>query len=383
VPELIRRWVPFSSVVVIAALLQWLVACRLARLEAIASSPARRRMLFVGAGLLCVFVVSLPFFYGTNLFVLLPQTGAEWVLAVGLFWCLVVFSSAVPAFVWRTGHFDPSRRRLLRAGSAAVALFPMTAAGAGVVVARGIMVLRQIDVPVPGLPRDLEGLRIAQLTDIHFGTFFDHRDLARAIAMANETRPHLAVVTGDLITRRGDDLEACLNLLRTLRSDAGVLACHGNHEQYAGVRREATQLAARRGIRCLRAQAETLQFGTARLNVAGYDYQSKDSHYLPGAERLVRADATNLLLSHNPDVFPRAANAGFQVTLSGHTHGGQVTVEILNEQLNVARFFTPYVYGLYREGGSSIYVSGGLGTVGAPVRLGAPPEVTLIRLCAV
>jgi predicted MPP superfamily phosphohydrolase len=66
--------------------------------------------------------------------------------------------------------------------------------------------------------------------------------------------------------------------------------------------------------------------------------------------------------------------------LGGHTHGGQVTVEILNQNLNIARFFTPYVAGLYRLNGSSCYVNSGVGTIGMPVRLGAPPEITLLRL---
>jgi predicted MPP superfamily phosphohydrolase len=92
---------------------------------------------------------------------------------------------------------------------------------------------------------------------------------------------------------------------------------------------------------------------------------------------------TNILLSHNPDVFPVAADLGFQATLSGHTHGGQITVEILNRNLSVARFYTPYVYGLYRRSRSTIYVTRGIGTVGLPARLGARPEVALIRLCAI
>ena len=91
--------------------------------------------------------------------------------------------------------------------------------------------------------------------------------------------------------------------------------------------------------------------------------------------------ALNLLLSHNPDVFPTAVKKGFDLTISGHTHGGQVRVEILRQDLNVARFFTPYVDGLYREGRSSIFVSRGIGTIGMPARLGAPPEVALLRLC--
>jgi predicted MPP superfamily phosphohydrolase len=77
-----------------------------------------------------------------------------------------------------------------------------------------------------------------------------------------------------------------------------------------------------------------------------------------------------------------AAAQGYDLTIAGHTHGGQVDVEILNQHWNVARYFTPYVLGLYSAGKSSVYVSSGLGTIGVPVRLGAPPEVSLLQLCA-
>jgi predicted MPP superfamily phosphohydrolase len=75
-----------------------------------------------------------------------------------------------------------------------------------------------------------------------------------------------------------------------------------------------------------------------------------------------------------------AARQGFQVTIAGHTHGGQVRVEILHQDFNIARFYTPYVDGLYRDGASSIFVSRGIGTIGLPARLGSPPEVALLRL---
>jgi predicted MPP superfamily phosphohydrolase len=88
-------------------------------------------------------------------------------------------------------------------------------------------------------------------------------------------------------------------------------------------------------------------------------------------------------MSHNPDVFGVARKQGWNLTLAGHTHGGQVNIEILEQDLNLVRVFvTPYVYGLYQEGGASIYVTRGIGTVGVPARVGAPPEVALIRLCA-
>ena len=122
------------------------------------------------------------------------------------------------------------------------------------------------------------------------------------------------------------------------------------------------------------AQARQLRFGAAAINFAGVDYQRFNSLYLVGAEQLVAPGAVNILLSHNPDVFPVAAAQGYDLTIAGHTHGGQVDVEILHQHFNVARYFTPYVLGLYREGASSVYVSSGIGTIGVPIRLGAPPE---------
>jgi len=121
----------------------------------------------------------------------------------------------------------------------------------------------------------------------------------------------------------------------------------------------------------------------APVNLAGVDYQRMRRPYLRNAERLVDPTAFNVLLSHNPDVFPVAVAKGFSLTVAGHTHGGQITVEILDQPVTIPRFFTPYIYGLYPENGGFLYVSRGIGTVALPARLGAPPEVSLIRLCAI
>jgi predicted MPP superfamily phosphohydrolase len=104
--------------------------------------------------------------------------------------------------------------------------------------------------------------------------------------------------------------------------------------------------------------------------------------YLVGAGVENEARCLNVLLSHNPDVFPVAAAQGHDVTISGHTHGGQITMDVPGLPLNVARFYTPYIHGTYQHGSSLLYVSRGIGTVAIPIRLGAPPEVNLIRLCA-
>jgi predicted MPP superfamily phosphohydrolase len=125
-----------------------------------------------------------------------------------------------------------------------------------------------------------------------------------------------------------------------------------------------------------------VRFGDASINFAGVDYQQFGRPYLVGAQQYVAPGMVNILLSHNPDVFPIAARQGYDLTLAGHTHGGQVNFEILHKNVDIALAFTPYVRGFYKKGNSSIYVSSGIGTIGVPVRVGAPPEVSLIELCA-
>jgi predicted MPP superfamily phosphohydrolase len=167
-----------------------------------------------------------------------------------------------------------------------------------------------------------------------------------------------------------------------LKADAGVYGCMGNHEVFAEAERYTQVAAARVGIRFLRGRSEPLRFGNARLELAGVDYQpiSQKAHYLESAGKLVRPEAFNVLLSHNPDVFPTAAKQGYQLVLGGHTHGGQVAIEILHSSINPARFFTPYVQGMYRLPGSTEYVTRGIGTIGIPVRIGSPPEISMLRL---
>jgi predicted MPP superfamily phosphohydrolase len=287
----------------------------------------------------------------------------------------------------RTRSFDPSRRRLINAAGGALLASPFLIVGYGALVERTRFRVREVDLPVPGIHPDLDGIRLLQLTDIHLSAFLSPQELERVIHAANETRPHLAFVTGDMISMPGDPLDACLRLLSTLKADAGIYGCLGNHERFSRAEHYATEQGARLGIRILRGQRASLRFGSAAMNVAGVDYQPMShSHtgYLRHADTLLAPGAFNVLLSHNPDVFPTAAAQGYDLTVAGHTHGGQVNIEILSREFNPARFFTPYVSGLYQlpQGTrrASAYVSRGIGTIGIPARLGAPPEITVLRL---
>jgi uncharacterized protein len=316
----------------------------------------------------------------------LPSWGRGLVIAWALLSMLWITALVAAHFlsrtVTRTGKpLSVPRRTFLNTIHTALFAVPPVVVGYGTFIQRRQVQLREERIVSPNLPADLDGIRIVQLTDIHRGPFLSRQQLDWAVQIANETRAHFAIVTGDLISSGLDPLDDCLDSLARLRADAGVFGCLGNHEIYAGAVKYTEREAASRGIRFLRHAAEPLRFGNAKLNLAGVDYQMFRRPYLKGAEHLIAPDAYNVLLSHNPDVFPIAAKQGYDLTISGHTHGGQIRVEILTADLNVARMFTPYVDGVYRQGKSSAFVSRGLGTIGLPTRLGAPPEVALLHLC--
>ncbi|MBZ5673048.1 MAG: metallophosphoesterase [Acidobacteriia bacterium] len=317
---------------------------------------------------------------------LFPPWWADWGRGLIFTWAFVSIFLMVAILISRRwlrveSLQSPARRAFLHTTRAALFCTPVIATGYGVFIQRVNLSLREQDLMFPDLPKDLDGLRLVQVTDIHLSPFLSERVLARAVDMANETRAHLALVTGDLISTARDPLDICLRQLSRLRADAGVFGCLGNHEIYANAEDYVEQQGARMGHRYLRHRAEGLKFGQATLNLAGVDYQASRKPYLVGAEGMVAPGAFNVLLSHNPDVFPVAARQGYQLTIAGHTHGGQVRIEILRQDLNIARFFTPYVDGLYRRDDAAVFVSRGIGTIALPARLGAPPEVNLLRLC--
>lgn len=309
----------------------------------------------------------------------LVATGNIWGMAAVVSLAIyLLFASFVPK---RDTRHSPDRRRLIHAAGTVAVAAPFAAAAFGAIVERTDFHVQEVDFPIPGLHPDFEGFRIGQLSDLHVSPWLSPRDAGRAVDMLNETKPHLTLVTGDLITQRGDPLDAAIREIARLRADEGILGCLGNHERYAGCQQYETREVARYGIRMLRGESQVVRRGNGALNIAGVDYQSRrDGPYLTNAEQMIVPGMTNLLLSHNPDVFPAAVQKGFDAVISGHTHGGQVTVEYLNQTLNLARFATPFVAGLYRLRGRSCYVTAGIGTIALPVRIGAPPEITVLRL---
>jgi len=302
---------------------------------------------------------------------------------------------------------DPSRRSFFQTASYVAGAVPFMGALYGFAAERLQFRVERVEVPIADLPPALDGLRIAQLSDIHIGPYLPRDQVRRAAEMAKELDPHLAVVTGDFITGTRDPLEACVEELARLRAPLGVWGCNGNHEIYADCEARAQQLFRQAGARLLRQENVELVWNGQPFNLIGVDYQrtrtlsGRRAIMLENLEPLVRRDVPNILLSHNPNSFPRAAELGIELTLAGHTHGGQIQVEILESRFSAAQFITEFIAGLYHRplrwlsdrpasdfsarimnsnNQSILYVNRGLGTVGAPVRIGVPPEITLLTL---
>lgn len=312
---------------------------------------------------------------------------------------------------------DPGRRYFFRAATAAAGAAPFLGAMYGFAAERLNYQVRRIEIPIHNLPPALDGMQIVQISDIHLSGYMSRAQVRRAVDMANDLGADLAVVTGDLITGSGDPIADCVEEISRLHAPLGTWGCNGNHEIYAHAEDEAAYLYSQAGMKMLRQQNAQITFKGASFNLLGVDYQRERTprgqrqQTLSRVEPLVRRDMPNILLSHNPNTFNRAAELGIELSLAGHTHGGQIQVEILDHRLSPARFITDYIAGLYQRplfapapneraaSGSSatrsfspslfastsapmahIYVNRGLGTVGAPVRLGVPPEISLIIL---
>jgi predicted MPP superfamily phosphohydrolase len=322
-------------------------------------------------------------------------------IAVESVGAIELITNAAARLRWGTTlEFDPSRRTFFRYAATLAGSVPFLAATYGFASTRLRYTIHRVDVPVANLPKELDGLRIAQLSDIHIGDYMTPDEIARAVEMANDLQPDISVVTGDFVSTVGDPLDACIMELSRLRAPLGVWGCNGNHEIYAGVEDEAARLFHQKGMRLLRARNAVVEHNRAAFNLIGVDYQrdhmvggESPGPMLAEIEHLILRDMPNILLSHNPNSFHRAAELGIELSLAGHTHGGQVKFEIVDHSVNPARLITPFVAGLYHlpmanghapaANGSqkaALYVNRGLGTIGFPVRLGVPPEITLLTL---
>ena len=257
----------------------------------------------------------------------------------------------------------------------------LTLAVWGVYVRRRFVVVRRIDVPVRGLPKPFEGYRIAQLSDLHVGSLWP---LGRAQAWSRkvaEIAPDMVALTGDYVTSGTAFHADIATLLSGMTAKDGTFAVLGNHDYFGDAEPLATLLRAG-GVRLLRNENVTVERGGERLVVAGVDdtwtRRADVDRTMAGRDPSLAVVA----LAHDPQLFPKLAAAGAALVLSGHTHWGQVAVPFWPARFNLSRLSYRFHAGVYRDGDAMLYVNPGLGTTGPPIRLGAAPEITVLRLCA-
>jgi len=282
---------------------------------------------------------------------------------------------------------SPGRRRFLEQTAIALSAAPFVAGTYGLFYGRLNLETAHQRIRLGRLPKAFEGFRIVQLSDLHISPFMSAEEIRRYVVIANQLKGDLVVLTGDFLTWDHAAEGAVVQALSALKAPFGVFGCLGNHEIYTETQESITRLFATEGIHILRQARMPLQTGGEALNLIGVDFQGNhdgpdwpQSAYLRGVDRLMMPDTANILLSHNPNSFARAAELGIDFTLAGHTHGGQLSLEFLHRGLCLSRFQTPYVSGWYEKTGSQIYVNRGIGTIGFPIRLGARPEITVFEL---
>jgi hypothetical protein len=230
------------------------------------------------------------------------------------------------------------------------------------------------------LPPALDGLRVAQLSDLHHSPFTGREQIERAIATANSLEPDIIALTGDYVSHERSFAAPCAEMLGKLKARYGVFAVLGNHDHWTDAPL-ITDLFRAEGIRVLINEGFRFDAGGGSFWLAGVDDTMVGLEDLPRALAGSRPDEMKLVLAHNPVILRRAARVGVDLVLSGHTHGGQVTLR--SEKSASGRPRRRILRGLARRGDTQIYVSRGLGTVVLPVRYGAPPEVSLLELrCA-
>jgi predicted MPP superfamily phosphohydrolase len=276
-----------------------------------------------------------------------------------------------------------TRRQFLRwaAAASAVAL-----AGDSILLEPNRPRIVRQDFFLPRWPERMNGFTIALLSDFHYDPYFSAHPLHAAIAMVNGLRPDLIAFTGDFVSVPvlGDERKAafaaepCARLLRQMTAPHGLWAILGNHDD-ATDRKHVTRALQAENIQILANQSEAIERDGARVWLAGVNDVLSKTADLSKTLRGIPAGEAVILLAHEPDFADEASRFPIDLQLSGHSHGGQVRIPFL-PPLYLPAMAKKYIWGTYHVGPLTLYTNAGLGTVGVPMRLNCPPEITLLTL---
>jgi predicted MPP superfamily phosphohydrolase len=239
-------------------------------------------------------------------------------------------------------------------------------------------VVERVTLAFPELPPGLDGLRVAQISDLHRSAVVGQGEIEHAVAMTNALAPELILLTGDYVTSGVRYARPCAAALARLRAPLGRYAVLGNHDYWSGAR-GVTRALRNAGIPVLRNRSCSVERGGGRLWLVGLDDAYDRHHHIGAALEGVPEGAFKVALMHEPDIADEMARYPIPLQLSGHSHGGQVCLPGIGP-LHLPYLGRRYPMGYYRIGDLQLYVSRGVGRVMPAVRFDCPPEITLITL---
>jgi predicted MPP superfamily phosphohydrolase len=278
------------------------------------------------------------------------------------------------------------RRKVLHTIGVSASILPFIITAQGVLRTIYDIETKEIELVLPGLSRNLDGIRLLQISDIHTGSYFGTGYLQEVVHIINKQKADIIAITGDYVNFDPDELQIYLPILRQLHAQIGIYGSLGNHDHYmTGIKhKQLCTMIRSTGIDLLINNARTLQINNADLIIAGTDNTGFNQKFGDLTQTFdgVSKEATSILMAHDPTYWKmEILDSGLaDLTLSGHTHGGQIGIELLGEAYSPAQFVYEQWSGLYMQHDKYLYVNRGLGTVGPPIRVGIPPEITVITL---
>ena len=279
---------------------------------------------------------------------------------------------------------DTSRRVFLRRSMYGLTAVSFAGSSYGVVFGRTSCEITRTDIALAELPPGLEGLTIGLISDIHSSAFMPKHDMQRYVEVMNSLGVDLIVVTGDFVNSVLEEVYPFAEAFSDLRAPLGVYGVLGNHDFFS----RRVDLVAKAvddcGVKLLRNDRITIERNGARLLLLGVDDVGRPAEASEAMTATLRGapdGMPRILLCHRPYFLSQAVEHSMDLVLSGHTHGGQVSLGSFGgTTIAPASLASKYVWGSYREGKTQMYVNRGIGTVGLPIRINCPPEITVLRL---
>ncbi|MFC1724400.1 metallophosphoesterase [candidate division KSB1 bacterium] len=276
-------------------------------------------------------------------------------------------------------EFNKDRRKFLQIVTAGLTAAPVLATGCSIIFNSRDFLITNIELNFPDLPENLRGLKLAQVSDFHCNEFSPKEVIAKAVGIINDADIDLVFITGDFVPRQAENIYPCMEAVRECRTRHGIFASIGNHDYWANARL-ITRVVEENGIPVFINCGKTLNIRGEKLNILGVDDMWVGNPNINAALDTVEKGHFNILMSHNPDYWETVKRYDIGLTFAGHTHGGQVGIDLFGIGFHAGEFFHEYNRGLFRDNGKVLYVNQGIGFTGPPIRLNTPPEITFVTL---